>query len=106
MSLLVSYVQVDLWTEIKDSWNTDLEFQALIQDLHAKPQKYYTWIVDQLKRKEKLVIGNNAVLREKILTLWHSAPTGGHSSIDTTSRKVLIYFYWKGIRSDIDSFMK
>lgn len=53
-----------------------------------------------------MVIGRDATLRTKILSLWHSTPTGGHSGIDATTRKVLTYFYWKGIRSDIASFVK
>ncbi|XP_070031874.1 uncharacterized protein [Nicotiana tomentosiformis] len=41
----------------------------------------------------------------KILTLWHSSPVGRHSEIDVTIRKILSYFYWKGIRSDIVNFI-
>lgn len=38
--------------------------------------------------------------------MCHSTPVGGHSDIDTTTRKVLAYFYFKGIRANIASFVK
>ncbi|XP_075099367.1 uncharacterized protein LOC142176177 [Nicotiana tabacum] len=41
--------------------------------LHTS-QKHITWINQQLRRKGKLLVGNNATLRTKILTLWHSSP--------------------------------
>lgn len=52
-----------------------------------------------------MVIGPDQALRSNILKLWHSTPTGGHSGIDVTMRRVLIYFYWKGIQADIVDFI-
>ncbi|XP_070011218.1 uncharacterized protein LOC142162326 [Nicotiana tabacum] len=69
------------------------------------PQKHFTWINEQLRRKEKLVVGNDDIMRKKILTLWHSTPSGGHSGIDVTTKKMMAYFYWKGIRKDILDFI-
>ncbi|XP_019246354.1 PREDICTED: uncharacterized protein LOC109226006 [Nicotiana attenuata] len=105
MTLLVSSVSTELWEEITASWSSDPELSSLISFLQQTPQKNFTWINHQLRRKGKLVIGNNAALRTKLLTLWHSTPAGGHSGLDATTRKVLSYFYWKGIRKDIATFI-
>nr|GEW40152.1 retrotransposable element Tf2 [Tanacetum cinerariifolium] len=41
----------------------------------------FNWSNEELKRKGKLVIGNNAALRTKLVTLFHSDHVGGHSGI-------------------------
>lgn len=75
--------------EIKAGWLVNPELNRLIQSLQVHPQKHFTWFSDQLRRKGKLVIGRDATFRNKILPIWHSIPTGGHSCIDATTRKVL-----------------
>ncbi|XP_019258307.1 PREDICTED: uncharacterized protein LOC109236562 [Nicotiana attenuata] len=87
MSLMVSSVQVELWQAITANWASDPELIALIYSLPHSPQKHYAWINNQLRRKGKLVIGHDAKLRNQILTLWHSTPSGGHSRIDATTRR-------------------
>ncbi|XP_019259126.1 PREDICTED: uncharacterized protein LOC109237290 [Nicotiana attenuata] len=88
ITLLVSSVSTELWEEIMASWSVDPQLSSLISSLQQAPQKNFTWINHQLRRKGKLVIGNNTALRTKLLTLWHSTPTGGQSGLDATTRKV------------------
>ncbi|OIS96378.1 putative receptor-like protein kinase [Nicotiana attenuata] len=87
MSLVVSSVSTELWEEITASWSSDPELHSLILSLQQAPQKHLTRINHQLRRKGKLVIGNDVALQTKLLTLWHSTPTGGHSRLDATTRK-------------------
>ncbi|XP_070007668.1 uncharacterized protein [Nicotiana sylvestris] len=59
ISLLMNSVQTDLWKEIQDSWFADLELAALIASLQHTPQEHITWLNQQLKRKGKLLVGND-----------------------------------------------
>ncbi|XP_019240554.1 PREDICTED: uncharacterized protein LOC109220546 [Nicotiana attenuata] len=106
MSLMVSSVQTDLCKEIHNSWVQDPELSQLINSLQASPKKHFTGINNQLRRKGKLMVGNDMELRTKLLQLWHSSTSGGHSGVDATTRKVMAYFYWKGIRNDVLNFVR
>ncbi|KAH0643578.1 hypothetical protein KY290_035058 [Solanum tuberosum] len=105
MSMLICLVQADLWDEIKANWTTDPLLQVLIESLQVQPRKHFTWLNPQLRRTGKLVVGDDTSLRTKILSLWNFTHVGGHSGIDATTRKVMAYFYWNGIRSDIANFV-
>lgn len=50
-------------------------------------------------------MGHDGVQRKKILTLWNFTSSGGYSGVDATPRKVMAYFYWKGIRKNILDFI-
>lgn len=93
MALMVSSIQADLWQEIIASWDANHALKALIASPAQTPQKHFTWINAQLRRKWKLVVGDGEFLRKKIITSWHFTPSGGHSGIDATTRKVMTYFY-------------
>lgn len=67
------------------SWTANSELQDLILSLQQKPYKHYTWVNEQLRRKGKLVVGNNVDLRTKIIHLWHATPTKSHSRIDAST---------------------
>lgn len=105
MALMVPSVQADIWQEITTSWYVDPALKALIVSLSQTPQKHITWINAQLRRKGKLVVGDDEVLRKIIISLWHSTLSGDHFGIDATTRKVVAYFYWMGIRKDILDFI-
>lgn len=70
-----------------------------VQNLQAQPHKHLTWLNAQLRRKGKLVISDDSYFRPKSLSVWHYTPSGGHSGIDATNKKVMAYFYWKCIQS-------
>lgn len=102
---MVSSVQDDIWKKIQENQTFDLELQILIGSLKLTLQKHYTWMDDQLRRKGRLVNGNDEELRAKIINLWNFTPTWGYSSIDATRRRLLAYFYWNGIRTNILNFV-
>lgn len=60
-----------------------------------------TWVRDELRRRGKLVIGNDTTLKGHILTWLHDLAIGGHSGRDITAARVKSLFYWKGMNKDI-----
>ena len=48
----------------------------------------YSWQGDQLRRKGKLVVGQDTALREKLLSLFHNSPTRGHAGAEATMKRL------------------
>lgn len=59
-----------------------------------------------LKRKGKIVVGNERELREVILLHFHSSSVGGHSGINATYQRVCTIFYWKKLWKTIREFVR
>ena len=81
MELTLSSIDTELLDSIKKSWVEDQELQQLIAQLNAQQQSpsKYTWSQGLLKRKGRLVIGNDVGLRDNLIKLIHTSPFGGHS---------------------------
>ncbi|GKB74330.1 putative mitochondrial protein [Tanacetum coccineum] len=68
-SLVVSSISSNILQQVKDSCNNDLSLQAIIQQL--KDKKYlgdkYSWVDGVLRRRDKIVVGNDVQLRNSII---------------------------------------
>ena len=66
----ISIVTSDLLQQIKHSW-ADASMVHLIHELTKSPDKIskYTWKEGQLRRKGKLVVGNNSQLRKDLFVV-------------------------------------
>lgn len=86
LQLAVSSIKSYLMTQISDSWKTDTNLAALIKDLQLNPSSHssYSWSGEQLRRKGKLVVGNELPLKDKILSWMHDSSQGGHSGTTAT----------------------
>lgn len=107
-SLYAMYtVASDLLLQLQTSWETDAGLQQLmqkIQDGTAKP--YFTLTDQQLRRKGKLLVGNDVQLRRKLMEMIHSGSVGGHSGAAVTTQKLGAIFYWKGMRKNVREFVR
>ncbi|GKF15421.1 putative mitochondrial protein, partial [Tanacetum coccineum] len=65
----VSSVSSSVWDKVKDSWENDLEAQNLIKPLehHSYKGNKYSWNGEILKRKRKVVVGNDPGLRKELV---------------------------------------
>lgn len=70
-------------------------------DVHKEKVKGYSFLNQQLRKNEKLVVRSNPLVRKEILKLWHDSVIGGHSGIDHTYKKVAALFYWRGMKEDV-----
>ncbi|GKE00805.1 transposon ty3-G gag-pol polyprotein [Tanacetum coccineum] len=103
LSIIISnYVQ-----QIVDSCSTDAKLQRIITDLVANPQshKHYTWSNGQLRRKGKLVVGGNDMLRQQLLQYFHSDPSGGHSGVQATIKGIIGLCYWRKLIQQVKVFV-
>lgn len=108
LPLILNSVSMDLMQQIRDSWITDSQVQKLISELQQNSQSHphYSWHIDTLRRKGKLVIGNDNAIKQFILQWLHDSATGGHSGRDHTAARVKARFYWKGMTKDVQSYVR
>ncbi|XP_076936380.1 uncharacterized protein LOC143603488 [Bidens hawaiensis] len=81
---------------IKNSWTTDLEVQKQISDLQlqqGQSSTHFTWQDELFRRKNKLVVGQDSILRKDILKECHSTAMGGHSGVHPTHQRLKSMFY-------------
>ena len=96
----ITFCQTELLDKIKKTWTTDPALVQLISKLQAGqlPTTKYVWHNDQLRRKGKLVVGDEPTLRLELLKLFHCSVTGGHSGSKQTMARIGNILYWKGLK--------
>lgn len=63
--------------------------------------------MDGLIKQHGLIwVGQNSALKTKIIAAMHSSPIGGHSGAKAAFHRVKRLFCWKGIRSDVNDFVR
>ncbi|CAM8943168.1 unnamed protein product [Rhodiola kirilowii] len=107
-AMAISVIDSDLMQSIFNCYTTDAALKHIIEELtcNSKARKHYTWLHGQLRRKGKLVVGNDQQLKDKILTWLHCGSTSGHSGRDPTLQRVKALFYWKGLATDVQQFIR
>jgi hypothetical protein len=51
-------------------------------------------------------IGDNSALRTRLIAAFHATPIRGHSRVQATNIRVKWLFYWKGLKGDVENFVK
>ncbi|GJY06575.1 retrotransposon-related protein [Tanacetum coccineum] len=107
LHMVLTSVSSELLPKIEESWSKDFSLKSLIDNLQAgKPvSKHYSWFNQQLRRKGKLVVGNDPDLKLSLLTHFHCDSTGGHSGIEATTQRIQGFCYWKKLRKQVREFV-
>jgi len=98
-----------LWLqEVLNSNVTYANAQTLLTQLTlASPDPQGYSLMDGLIRYYGHIwIGENTAVRTKIIAALHSSPIGGHSGIQATYYRVKQLFHWKGMKQDVEHFVK
>ena len=84
-----------MYKQIVASWQNDAKVAQVIADLQqGKAVKgSYTWANNELRRKDRLVVGDDQPLRTELLKQFHGGSVGGHSGVKTTTNKLCSVFY-------------
>lgn len=108
LQMHLSFNNNDLLKEIKASWSQDAHLSKLLEELQKDPNSHplFTWENDELRRRQKLVVGNVPSLKAKILAWLHDSPMGGHSGRDSTTQRVKQLFYWRGLHKEVKSYVR
>ena len=76
-----------------------------LQNSPTHPSKY-NWVGNQLRRNGRLVVGQDAKLRQELLSLFHNSPVYGHSGAEATMKRLGSICYWKGLKKDVRAFVR
>lgn len=94
--------------EIANSYELDPQAQHLLRGLvvTSPNQQGYTLNNGLIYKNSRLVVGQNVGLHSKFITTFHSSPLGGHSGIQATYQRLKKLFYWTGLKTDVEQFVR
>jgi len=52
------------------------------------------------------VVGNVLALKQQLLQLFHDSPTGGHSGVEITKKRLASVLYWRGLNKDVRNHVR
>jgi hypothetical protein len=104
----VSVAQPQWVQEVLNSYMTDPKAQQLLQELTiVNPNAQGFSLYQGLNRKDNLIwIAHNSALQTKLIKVFHSSAIGGHSGAAATYHRLKRHFHWKGMKKDVDSYIK
>jgi len=104
----VSQVQPQWIQEVLNSYATDAQAHDLLSQLVVSSPNSNGFSLDKgLIRKGPIIwIGNNSALQTKLIVAFHSSAIGGHSGVNATYHWLKKLFLWKGMKTDVDSYVK
>jgi hypothetical protein len=100
---------VPMWVqEVLDSYIVDANCKELEEQLRISPNTdpNFTMANGLIRHKSKILVGNTTDMKKRLLESFHSSVLGGHSRERVTYHKIKSQFYWPGMKSDIDEFIK
>lgn len=97
-----------LWIqEVTNSYVTDGQAQVILARLAISSPDQHDFSLHQgvIRYYDRIWVGSNSALQTKIITALPSA-IGGHSGQQATYHRVKKMFYWKGLKQDVEAFVK
>ena len=91
-------------TSMVDKYANDNDFALIFQDLmNGNAKEPYSLNEGFLLHGSRLCVVKD--LREKVMYESHSPPYAGHRGILATTQAIETYFYWPGMRQDIQDYV-
>ena len=105
---VVSTVQPAWVQEVKNSYVTDSQAQEMLRTLAITSPDHQGYTLDKgiIWFQGKVWIGSNSALQTKLIAVCHSSALGGHSGVAATYHRLKRHFAWKGMKNDVDNFIK
>nr|GEX59048.1 hypothetical protein [Tanacetum cinerariifolium] len=103
----MSQIEPLLLDEIVASQGNDIQLKKIGEQLREAGQvTNMKWNGNWLTRKNRVMVGNDSQLKEKLIRLCHESPMAGHSGINGTIQRIKGTFYWKGISKGVRQFIR
>nr|GFB95994.1 retrotransposon protein, putative, Ty3-gypsy subclass [Tanacetum cinerariifolium] len=97
-------VEPDLISRIKEAQKEDSEIWTIVENLDKKVE-FYLDDDNVLWQGTRLVVPNDATLREALLTEAHSSPFSVHPGSTKMYHDLKQYFLWSGMKGDVATFV-
>ncbi|WMV14796.1 hypothetical protein MTR67_008181 [Solanum verrucosum] len=106
--MMITPVVTELFEKIKKTWETDPVLQEILTKINDPNDgvKGFSFINQQLRKKGKLVVGNDSSVQQEIIQIWHEKPVGGHFGIENTYKRISSLFYWKGLKEEVTKYVR
>lgn len=98
-----------LWLEeLREYFKNNEQGKQLMEQIEKEPASFpYHFIRDGLVyRHGRIMVPPLQQLRARLLQEFHSSPTGGHSGITATTKRLAATFSWLGVRKEVTDFIK
>jgi hypothetical protein len=94
--------------EVLDGYRNDPNALSLLAKLaiDADAVPHFTLSSGLLKFKNRIWIGQNPALQQKLLSACHSSAVGGHSGFPVTYMRMKKLFAWTGMKAAVQNFVK
>lgn len=98
----------EVWELVLQSYVTNPILQQIYSNLQRDSSSHskYSWDGKILRRKGKVVMGQELELRKKLFELFHSGAMRGHSGVHATRHRIASIISWKGLSKDIKQWVK
>lgn len=112
MVLMIKFAISDVMTNWHDkiqlSVPVDGKLQALIDVLKDNPtmSNKYQFSSGVLTRIGKRLVGHDPILQRQLIQFFHTSDFGRHSGIHATTQRIDGLLYWKGMQSQVRSFVR
>nr|GEX50687.1 reverse transcriptase [Tanacetum cinerariifolium] len=97
-------IEPDLISRIKEAQKEDSEIWTIVENLN-KQVKFCLDDDNVLWQDTRLVVPNDATLREALLTEAHSSPFSVHPGSTKMYHDLKQYFWWSGMKRDVATFV-
>lgn len=108
LHITLSHAHQGFYDSIKLLWETDPVLQKIISELQANSSSHpqYSFTNGELRRRGKLVIGNDVEVKTHIFKWLHDSAIGGHSGHDATLHRIKTLFYWHGMHKEVQNYVR
>lgn len=108
LSITLSQAHQGFYDSLQLLWQRDPHLKKLISDLTANPQSHpsFSFANGELRRKGKLVVGNDIELKTHILKWLHDSAIGGHYGRDATLHRVKSLFFWPKMSLEVMNYVR
>nr|GFC81358.1 retrotransposon protein, putative, Ty3-gypsy subclass [Tanacetum cinerariifolium] len=97
-------IEPDLMSRIKEAQKEDSEIWTIVKNLD-KQVEFHLDDDNVLWQNTRLVVLNDASLREALLTEAHSSPFSVHPGSTKMYHDLKQYFWWSGMKRDVATFV-
>jgi hypothetical protein len=94
--------------EVANSYATDAHAQDLLTQLVVCSPNEQGFSLHQgiIRLGQQIWVGENFAIRTKLIAAFHSTALGCHSGIHAIYMRIKKHFMWKGLKQDVDNYVK
>ncbi|KAL8128454.1 hypothetical protein V2J09_017609 [Rumex salicifolius] len=108
LAIFMSHACPDLFDKIQLLWQSDANLKKLISDLQEDPALHpsYSYSNNELRHRNKLVVGNDPAVKTSIFQWLHDSVVGGHSGRDATLQHIKSLFFWPCMTTEVQTYVR